>query len=174
MRGTNLRRRLALIAIILAALVPLATGQAYGAGAAQRGEFTTAVTTELHAPVTLHTRRALQAELQAEGGFARNNPFNTTLRLPGSTTYNFVGVQNYINPAQGVEATVKTLKEQGHGYEKIRRRLRANAPAGSIVRAFGESAWGTNLSLVLAVLEDIRHDRSPNTLPALEAKYITG
>jgi hypothetical protein len=167
-----MRLRLALIAVVMTVL--LIPGQALGAAAAQRGEFASAVTRELNAPVTIHTRRALQAEIQAEGGFARNNPFNTTLRLPGSTTYNWVGVQNYINPAQGVEATVKTLKESGHGYAKIRKRLRANASAGLIVRAFGESDWGTNLSLVLAVLDDIRHDRSPNTLPALEAKYIPG
>lgn len=167
-----MRRRLLLLSIILAAL--LVPSQAFGASAAQRGEFTTAVTTELHAPVTLHTRRALQTELQAEGGFARNNPFNTTLRLPGSTSYNWVGVQNYMTPAQGVEATVKTLKQQCCGYWRIRQALRANASAREIVRAFGRSEWGTDLTLALAVLDDIVHDRSPNTLPALEAKYITG
>lgn len=167
-----MRRRIvvALVAVILA-LLP---GVAQAGPLAQRGEFTAEVTRELGAPVTLHTRRALQAELQAEGGDARYNPFNTTLRLPGSTTYNSVGVQNYTDAAQGVEATVKTLKEQGHGYHKIRRRLRANASAGEIVRAFGESAWGTNLTLVLAVLDDIRHSRKPNVLAELEARYVAG
>ena len=165
-------RRLGLLAAVLAVL--LLPAQALATGAAQRGEFTTAVTTELHAPVTIHTRRALQAELQAEGGFARNNPFNTTLRLPGSTDYNSVGVQNYIDAAQGVDATVKTLKQRCCGYWRIRQALRANAPARTIVRAFGISEWGTNLSLVLAVLDDIIHNRAPNTLAALEATYITG
>jgi hypothetical protein len=168
-----MRRRIviALVAVILA-LLP---GVAQAGPLAQRGEFTAEVTRELGAPVTLHTRRAMQAELQAEGGGARYNPFNTTLRLPGSTTYNSVGVQNYVDAAQGVEATVKTLKENhGQRYHLIRRRLRANASAGEIVRAFGESAWGTNLTLVLAVLDDIRHSRKPNALAELEARYVAG
>lgn len=160
------------IAIILAMLL-LGSCDARAEKAATRGEFTAAVTREMNAPVTLHTRRAMQAELQAEGGFARNNPFNTTLRLPGSTDYNWVPVQNYLTPAQGVEATVKTLKQRCCGYWRIRQALRANASAGKIVRAFGRSQWGTSLSLVLAVLEDIRNERTPNTLPALEAKYVT-
>ena len=163
----------ALFIMLVGCLVTFASA-AHASGAAQRGEFTSAVSTELHAPITLHTRRALQAELQAEGGFARNNPFNTTLRLPGSTSYNWVGVQNYVDPAQGVEATVKTLKQRCCGYWRIRQALRENASARTIVRAFGKSEWGTNLSLVEAVLDDIIHDRSPNTLVALEAKYITG
>lgn len=166
-----MRRRLTVLFAAIALMAGIAAPNAE-ANPAQRGEFAAAVLREMHAPVTLHTRRALQAELQAEGGSARNNPFNTTLRLPGSTSYNWVGVQNYIDPAQGVEATTKTLKQQCCGYWRIRRALRENASARVIVRAFGRSEWGTNLSLVQAVLDDIIHDRSPNTLVALEAKYI--
>jgi hypothetical protein len=163
-------RRLIVAAVLAVALAFPAYGQAELA--AQRGEFVAAVTTEMFAPITLHTRRAMQSELQAEGGFARNNPFNTTLRLPGSTNYNSVGVQNYNDPAQGVTATVKTLKQHCCGYGKIRRRLRENASAREIVKAFGQSEWGTNLSLVQAVLDDVVHSRFPNTLAELEAKYI--
>jgi hypothetical protein len=137
-----------------------------------RGKFTDAITKGLGAAVTLHTRRALAAEAQAEGGDAKNNLFNTTQKMPNSTTFNWVGVQNYATPQEGIEATIKTLKYSGHGYEKIRRRLRSNATAESIVRAFGESDWGTDLSLVLAVLDDIKHNRAPNTLGQLEARPI--
>jgi hypothetical protein len=160
------------LAIALSVLFVRGCDDADASDAAQRGEFAAAVIRELNAPVTLHTRRAMQAEMQAEGGSAINNPFNTTLRLPGSTNYNWVPVQNYLTPAQGVEATVKTLKQRCCGYWRIRQALRANASAGEIVRAFGRSLWGTSLTLVLAVLDDIRHDRSPNTLTALEARYI--
>lgn len=142
------------------------------ASAMNWGEYNAQVTENLGAEVTLHTRRALAAEAQSEGGGAKNNLYNTTLRLPGSTSYNSVGVQNYVSPEQGVVATVKTLKQHCCGYYKIRRRLRANAPARSIDKGFGESEWGTNLTLVLAVLEDVIHNRWPNTILLLEAKAI--
>lgn len=135
-----------------------------------RGNFAREVTKRLGAEVTLHTRRAWAAQMQAEGGGAHYNPFNTTLRMPGSSNYNSVGVQNYVSAEQGIEATVRTLKEDGHGYEKIRRALRANAPATEIVKAIGDSAWGTDATLALAVLDDIRDGRQP--LKELEARPV--
>jgi len=162
-------KRLAVVIVALLMLTLCAS-----ASAITRGEFTQQVTKKLGAEVTLHTRRAWAAELQAEGGSAKFNPTNTTLRLPGSTNYNSVGVQNYTSAEQGIEATVKTLKQQCCGYYKIRRRLRANLSARKIVRGFGESEWGTNLTLVLAVLEDVTHSRKPNTLAELEAKPVPG
>lgn len=137
-----------------------------------RGEFARRVTEGLGAKVTLHTRRAWAAQTQAEGGSAKNNPFNTTQPMPGATNYNSVGVKDYVSPSQGIAATVKTLKQNGHGYEKICKLLRANAPATEIVGAIGDSDWGTDSKLALAVLDDIKHDRAPNTLKQLEAKQI--
>jgi hypothetical protein len=141
-----------------------------------RGEFARRVleSAKLHAPVTIHTRRALQAEMQAEGGSARFNPFNTTRRLPGSSNYNSVGVQNYASPQQGIEATVLTLMENQPGYARIRKRLRSNASAPEILKAIGESSWGTDGKLALAVLDDIRHDRAPNRLTELEQRRVAG
>lgn len=148
----------------------------------KRGKFANEVTRGLGARVTLHTRRALQAQMQTEGGSAKNNPFNTTLRMAGSTDYNKlpngVAVQNYVSAAQGIEATLKTLREEGHGYGKIRRRIRLNAPAWAIVDAIIESDWGTGRApgkseaLIEEVLDDIQHDRVPNKLSELEAKQI--
>jgi hypothetical protein len=137
-----------------------------------RGQFTNAITMGLGATVTLHTRRALAAEAQAEGGAAKNNLFNTTQKMPNSTTFNSAGVQNYATPEEGIAATIKTLKYDGHGYGKIRRALRDNATATVIVRAFGESDWGTDLTIVLAVLDDIKHNRAPNMLPQLESRPV--
>lgn len=137
-----------------------------------RGEFAKQVTRGLGAKITLHTRRAWAAQMQAEGGGAKANPFNTTLPMPGATNYNSVGVKNYVSAKQGVTATIRTLKENGHGYEKIRKLLHENAPATEIVKAIGDSDWGTDSKLALAVLDDIRHDRAPNTLKQLEAKQI--
>lgn len=138
----------------------------------KRGAFANLVTRGLGAKAMLHTRRAWQAQMQAEGGGAKSNPFNTTQPMPGATNYNSVGVKNYVSPEQGIEATIKTLKQDGHGYEKIRKLLRANAPATEIVKAIGNSDWGTDSKLALAVLDDIKHNREPNTLKRLEAKEI--
>lgn len=137
-----------------------------------RGTFARRVLRGLNAPVTVHTRRALQAQMQTEGGDVRNNPFNTTLHMPGSTRFNSADVQNYPSAEVGIEATVKTLKFRGHGYEKIIKRLRENAPATEILKAVGESDWGTSGGLALEVLDDIKHGRRPNTLEELEARVI--
>lgn len=137
-----------------------------------RGEFANRVTKDLGAKVTLHTRRAWQAQIQAEGGSAKNNCFNTTQPMPGSTDYNAVGVQNYKTPEQGIEATIKTLRYKNHGYERIVKRLKENAPATEIIEAIGQSDWGTSGSLARDVLDDIKNGREPNTLKQLEAKRI--
>ena len=137
-----------------------------------RGEFAKRVLKGLNAPVTLHSRRAFQAWMQAEGGDVRNNPMNTTLHMPGSTRFNKADVQNYPSPKVGVEAMVQTLKFKGHGYEKIVKALRENAPATEVIRAIGESDWGTAGGLVSDVLDDVKNGRKPNTLVQLEAREI--
>lgn len=138
--------------------------------------FTDALTRSVGAEVTLHTRRAWAAQCASEtprSGGAKFNPLNTTLRMPGSTDFNTlpngIAVQNYVSAEQGLEAAIRTFKEHGFGYGPIRRALRANADATDIVTAMGNSSWGTELALVLAVLDDIKHDRKPNRLDELEA-----
>jgi len=165
-------KKITTIVSLIFVLLLVFVASASAATPMNRGEFTAEVTHDLGAEVTLHTRRAWAAELQAEGGNAKNNPTNTTLKLPGSTNYNSVGVQNYVSPEQGIEATVRTLKQHCCLYYKIRRRLRDNSSATKIVKGFGESEWGTNLTLVLAVLGDVIHSRSPNTLENLEQKGV--
>lgn len=165
----SLRRGLLVLFLVAAAALVLVPS----AAAMNWGTFNAKVTKGLGAEVTLHTRRALVAEAQTEGGTARNNLYNTTLRMPGSSDFNWVHVQNYPTAPVGVLATILTLKGNGHGYERIRRRLRSNASAVQIVRAFGESDWGTDLGLGLAVLDDVRANRWPNTLANLEARQVT-
>lgn len=155
--------------LIAAGAIALALAAPGSASAISRGNFSNGVTKRLGAEVTLHTRRALMAENQAEGVAAANNAYNTTQTMPFSTTFNSANVQNYRTGREGEEATVKTLRYKNHGYGQIVHALRINAPAIYIVRAFGRSDWGTNLQLVEAVLRDIQHDRVPNTLLHLEA-----
>jgi hypothetical protein len=146
-----------------------------------RGKFAKRVCDKLNIEWTEHVRRAFAAWMQAEGGSAKFNPLNTTLKEPGSTTLagNTAGVQNYVSGGQGIDATAKTLRERDHGYEKILRRMRVNAPAWAIIDAIIESDWGTGKeddpgddTVIEKVLVDIQHDRKPNTLRELEAKTI--
>lgn len=165
--GVVLAAWLCFLVLVIAAI------QASAAWSMDRGPFANAVTRGIGAKVTLHTRRAFAAELQAEGGEAENNPFNTTISAPGATCYNIVPcVKNYPTPKIGIEATIRTLKQECCRYNLIRRPVILNAPATRIVRGFGESEWGTNLELVIAVLSDIKADRKPNTLIELEARPI--
>lgn len=161
-----MRRKVAILALLAALAFPAS------AAAITRGNFSNGVTTKIGAEVTLHTRRALMAENQAEGVAAANNAYNTTQIMPFSTTFNFAGVQNYRTGREGEEATVKTLRYKHHGYWRIVKSLKENASAIFIVRAFGRSDWGTDLNLVEAVLDDIKHNRAPNTLANLEAQHI--
>lgn len=88
----------------------------------------------------------------AEGGDAAHNPFNTTLKLPGSTNYRKTPplVQNYRGQKQGVEATVSTLLEVK--YADLITGMRANADPYWLAVLVHESGWGTDLKLFVRVL----------------------
>lgn len=66
--------------------------------------------TNLGAPVTDENLKFLYAWRQSEGKAGRYNPFNTTHKLPNSTNFNSVGVKNYNTIEDGLDATLKTLK----------------------------------------------------------------
>lgn len=61
------------------------------------------------APVTNGNLIFLKAWRQAEGGKARWNAFNSTQPKEGATNYNSIGVKNYSNINDGIEANVKTI-----------------------------------------------------------------
>lgn len=77
--------------------------------------FAIAVLKGIGAPATAANVRSIEAWVAREGGGGKNNPLNTTEQMPGSTTFNSVGVQNYPSPAEGVAATVKTLNNGLYG-----------------------------------------------------------
>jgi len=75
-------------------------------------EFYEQILKGIKAPITKGNLKFLYAWRQAEGGKAKNNPFNTTMNLKKDderTNYNSVGVKNFSDSSYGVEATVKTL-----------------------------------------------------------------
>jgi hypothetical protein len=84
---------------------------------------------------------------QSEGGKAKNNPFNTTMKMPGATNISntSVGVKNYSTPEEGIEATCKTLKNgrDKYGYDKIIDGLKNDVGISKLSDAVINSKWGT-------------------------------
>jgi hypothetical protein len=78
---------------------------------------------------------------QAEGGKASNNPFNTTHKMPGSTTYNSHNVQNYKSSEDGIQATCKTLNNGR--YKDIVNGLKDDIGLFKLSRMKGLKTWGT-------------------------------
>lgn len=99
--------------------------------------------TALDAPDTTQNRVAMVSWIASEGGAAKWNPLNTTKRMDGSTAYNSIGVQNYVSLEQGLLASIATIKEEGKGYDSIRRRLHASSWPSRTLAAIYASQWGT-------------------------------
>jgi hypothetical protein len=120
--------------------------------------FYAAILRGIGAPVSDNTRMALYAWRQAEGGAATYNPFNTTKKLPGSTLYasNTHGVQNYLTPQQGVEATVATLSLGK--YSGVVNALRGDKSPEEFAAAVIASPWGTK-DLLTKVIAMFRRGR---------------
>jgi hypothetical protein len=99
---------------------------------------------------------------QAEGGKAKNNPFNTTLKIPGATNYNSVGVKNYPTPEEGIDATCKTLKNgrNKYGYDKIIDGLKNDVGLSKLSDAVVNSKWGTK-DLLTRITKDYIAGISP-------------
>ena len=99
---------------------------------------------------------------QAEGGGAKNNPFNTTLKIPGATNYNSVGVKNYRTSEDGIQATCKTLinGRDKYGYGKIIDGLKNNIGLSKLSDAVVSSKWGTK-DLLTRITKDYIAGISP-------------
>jgi hypothetical protein len=115
------------------------------------------------APITKNNIKLLNAWARAEGGTAAYNPLNTTQPAPGASSYNSVGVRNFRDPQQGVQATVKTLLN-GY-YPNIVDGLRNDAHPRITAQAIEKSPWGTGGG-VLNVL-GTSGSAIPDTVPTL-------
>lgn len=112
----------------------------------------------LGAPITDENLKFLYAWRQSEGDGGKYNPFNTTLKKPGSTFFNYLnskktmGVQNYPSEDVGIQATVDTLKH--NRYNCITDGLKQDIGASEISSkcASALKTWGTGdlISKVLA------------------------
>lgn len=86
---------------------------AAGTSGTSRHLFVRDLLVRLGCPGTQENATALIAQCQAEGGAAKFNPLNSTVKRPGSTDYNdnVPPVQNYASYAQGLEATASTFRQ---------------------------------------------------------------
>jgi cell wall-associated NlpC family hydrolase len=103
---------------------------------------------------TSENLRFFDAWQRSEGGNASNNPFNTTQVMGGvSRKYNDlgggIGVQNYLTPQMGVDATINTLTNGRYG--NIIGALRRGDNAMAAAQALANSPWGTG-ALTMKVL----------------------
>jgi hypothetical protein len=79
---------------------------------------------------------------RVEGGWAHNNPLNTTMPEPSASdlTGNVAHVKVYSTMDVGLAATVSVLSE--HAYAPVVAALAGNDPH-AIARAVAASPWGT-------------------------------
>lgn len=119
------------------------------------------------APVTPENMKFLYSWRQAEGGKAKYNPFNTTQPRPNSGFYNCLkkglkgcvaGVRNYATPQDGIDATIKTLKNGK--YNNILDALKKGNDAEKSAQALKNSPWGTG-ELALKVLRGYNSGATP-------------
>ncbi len=99
----------------------------------------------LGVPMTADNVAAIVAWEMAEGGHWYNtayyNPLNTTQSMPGATVFNSVGVKAYTSWAQGLKASVITIRN-GY-YADILDALRRGNDAQAVANAVAASPWGT-------------------------------
>lgn len=91
---------------------------------------------------------------KAEGGTAANNPWNTTEPWPRATGYNKIGVRNYATGADGIAATVATLRNGNYPNMMRLYRSPGKRSARQIVNDCGEDfgKWGTGAANVIRCL----------------------
>jgi hypothetical protein len=130
-------------------------------------EFYKSILKGIGAPITDENMKFFYAWRQAEGGKARNNPFNTTQSKPGSTFYNCLkkgvsgcksGVRNYLSSQDGIDATVRTIKNGR--YQNIINALKTGDSAEKSALALKSSPWGTG-ELALKVVRGYNSGSSP-------------
>jgi hypothetical protein len=103
-------------------------------------QFAEALLDQLGLPRTQNRLVSLVAFVGIEGTFpAGHNPLNTTLSMPGATNRTGVGVKDYVDWAQGVDATARTLK--GSNMRGIVDSLSRDDDPQTFLQALSDSPW---------------------------------
>ncbi len=97
--------------------------------------------TALGVPVSRNNMVVVVAWQQAEYTRASWNPLATTYRMPDTTVINSHGVRNYTSLEQGIEATIRTLRRPGHGYQAILDALARSSGPMETAEAINASNW---------------------------------
>lgn len=135
----------------------------------------------IRAPTSTESLVSVTAWALAEGGHTANdaawNPLNTTLRRPGSSSMNGVGVQRYRSYADGLAATVATINLPR--YSQVVAALRSSAAASRVAELVGASGWGTSAALMLGTIKRARamvaaHSPLASTYTAPASSATTG
>jgi peptidoglycan hydrolase-like protein with peptidoglycan-binding domain len=126
-------------------------------------DFYKAILEGLAAPISKENMKFIYGWRQAEGKSGNYNPFNTTWKMPNSTSVNSHGVQSYASAQDGLVATLKTLK-MGR-YSCITEGLRRDIGADNIAQCESLKTWGTG-DLVVKVLTAYNSGAQPK-VPAL-------
>ena len=105
------------------------------------GRWATAFLTYAGFPVARNNLVVMVAWETAEYTSAKWNPLATTYPMPGSSTYNGSGVRNYVSLQQGLEGTLRTLRQTGLGYEAILSDLAHNTDPMTTAKAINASMW---------------------------------
>jgi len=97
---------------------------------------------KLGAPITASNLQAITAWEEAEGTKAAFNPLATTQGgFAGETRFNSVGVKNYTNYQDGIDANVKVITNGL--YTNILAALQQGNSAQAVAQAVADSPWGT-------------------------------
>lgn len=112
------------------------------------------------APITKENMKFFYAWRQSEGAKSTYNPFNTTQPYNNASKYNSVGVRNYKSESDGINATVKTLKNGR--YDCIVDGLKNNIGAKKIsTKCLSQlKTWGTG-----GLIQKVLSGRSLNPPP---------
>lgn len=120
---------------------------------AEDEDFYKSILIGLGAKETPEKIKFLKAWRQAEGGKAKNNPFNTTKDIPGDedTIYNSHGVRNYPSRQDGLDATLATLRLPAYR-EIVDLLKRDDVTADELANSKALKTWGTG-ELIAKVLD---------------------
>lgn len=129
--------------------------------------FAAAVLRRLNKPVTPANVKALVGWQRAEGGHwhnsARYNPLNTTQPEPGAGNTGTQGnIKVYRSAQQGIDATVRTLKNGRYG-GILNAFSQGNNP-NAVAQAIGNSPWGTSAALISKVIGGTPTPKNVNKL----------
>ena len=114
-----------------------------GADHVSYGQWADLLLRVLGAPTCRHNEVVVVSWQVQEFTQASWNPLATTHRMPGSTDFNWVGVQNYVSLEQGLAATKETIDHGRdiYGYGAIVDALKGCSDPLATARSIAASSW---------------------------------